>query len=109
MRTFVFPIYWIILILVLVAMWKVFTKAKQPGWACLIPFYNVYVMLLIAGKPGWWLILMFIPFVNIVICIITYIAIANNFGKGVGFGIGLTFLPFIFFPILGFGDSKYIG
>ena len=91
----------------LVAMWKVFVKAGQPGWAIIIPFYNLYVLLQIAGKPGWWLLLMFIPVVNLVISIIMYIGIANNFGKGTGFAIGLILLPIIFIPILAFSDARY--
>jgi hypothetical protein len=94
-------------VLVIAAVWKVFSKAGQPGWAALIPFYNTYVMLIVAGKPGWWLILLFIPFVNIVISILALAGLAKNFGKGVGFILGLIFLPIIFFPILGFGSAKY--
>ena len=96
-----------ITIFIIVAMWKVFTKAGKPGWAILIPFYNLYILLKVAGKPGWWLILLFIPIVNIVISIIAAIGIANNFGKGVGFAIGLLLLPFIFYPILAFGSAEY--
>jgi hypothetical protein len=107
------PLFWIIylafLIFMIVAMWKVFTKAGQPGWAILIPIYNLYVMCKIAGRPGWWFILMFIPVVNIVIVIIVVIDIAKHFGKGVGFGIGLLILPIIFYPILGFGSAQYQG
>jgi len=107
------PVFWIcyfaVLILMIAAMWKVFTKAGQPGWAILIPFYNLYVLCKIAGRPGWWLILCLIPFVNFIIFIILDIDIAKNFGKGVGFGIGLLLLPFIFFPILGFGSAAYQG
>ena len=88
-------------------MWKVFVKAGQPGWAAIVPIYNLYVMTQIAGKPGWWLLLFFIPFVNIVIAILLSIAIAQKFGKGAGFGVGMTFLGFIFMPILGFGDAQY--
>jgi len=96
-------------VFVLAATWKVYTKAGQPGWACLIPIYNIYILLIIAGKPGWWLILMFIPFVNVVIAIIYSIALAERFGKGPGFGLGLAFLGIIFFPILAWGDAKYLG
>jgi hypothetical protein len=94
---------------VIVAMWKIFTKAGQPGWACLIPFYNIYVLCKIVGRPGWWLILMLIPFVNVIIGIILCIDLAKSFGKGVGFGLGLIFLSFIFYPILGFGSAQYQG
>ena len=94
---------------VLVAMWRVFTKAGQPGWGILIPFYNVVLMLRIAGKPGWWLILFFIPLINLVVQIVMTIDIAKNFGRGGWFAAGLIFLPIIFFPILAFGESVYIG
>jgi uncharacterized membrane protein YhaH (DUF805 family) len=107
------PIFWIIyaaiVIPMIAAMWKVFTKAGHPGWACLIPIYNLYIMCKIAGRPGWWVILMFIPLVNLIIIIILVIDIAKSFGKGVGFGIGLLLLPFIFYPILGFGSAQYQG
>jgi hypothetical protein len=107
------PVFWIvyiaIMLLMIAAIWKVFTKAGQPGWAILIPIYNLYVLCKIAGRPGWWLILMLIPFVNLIIMIILDIDIAKSFGKGAGFGIGLLLLPFIFFPILGFGSAQYQG
>ncbi len=96
-----------IAVLYLGAFWQVFTKAGEPGWAILVPFYNIYVLLKISGKPGWWMILMFIPIVNIVISILTYVGLAEGFGKGVGFTLGLILFPFIFIPILGFGSSTY--
>lgn len=96
-----------IAIIMIVAIWKVFTKAGQPGWATLIPIYNAYIMLKIAGKPGWWLILMFIPIVNIAIGIMASAGLAGNFGKGGGFVVGLIFLPFVFYPILAFGSAEY--
>jgi len=96
-------------VFILASMWKVYTKAGQPGWACLIPFYNAYILLKIAGKPGWWLILLFIPLVNLVITIVYSVALAERFGKGAGFGIGLVFLGIIFFPILAWGEAKYLG
>ena len=98
-----------LVLLVIVATWKVFIKAGQPGWASIIPFYNTYVMLKIAGRPGWWLLLFFIPVVNLVITIIVMIDFARSFEQGAGFGIGLTFLSIIFMPILAFGDAKYVG
>jgi hypothetical protein len=96
-------------LLMIAAMWKVFSKAGQPGWASLIPIYNLYVLCKIAGRPGWWILLMLIPFVNFIILIIICIDIAKSFGNGVGFGLGLIFLGFIFFPILGFGSAQYQG
>src|SRR5438045_1010635 len=68
-----------VIVLTIVCMWTVFTKAGKPGWACLIPIYNGWVLCEIAGKPGWWVLLMVIPFVNIVISIIVHIGIAERF------------------------------
>jgi hypothetical protein len=87
----------------------VFTKAGEPGWACIVPIYNIYILLRIAGRPGWWLILYFVPIVSIIVAIIVAIDLARAFGKGAGFGLGLVFLGFIFFPILAFGDAQYGG
>ncbi|MEY2563396.1 MAG: hypothetical protein QOH88_1589 [Verrucomicrobiota bacterium] len=96
-------------LVLVIAMWKIFTKANQPGWASLIPFYNFYIWCKIVGRPGWWLLLMLIPFVNFIIIIILCIDLAKSFGKGAGFGIGLLLLGIIFFPILAFGSSQYVG
>ncbi|MEO7724121.1 MAG: DUF5684 domain-containing protein [Chthoniobacterales bacterium] len=105
-----FGIVWLILCLVvLIALWKVFTKAGQPGWAAIIPIFNLYIFCKIAGRPGWWLLLMLIPIVNFIIWIILSIDLAKNFGKGAGFGIGIALLSFIFLPVLGFGDAQYQG
>jgi hypothetical protein len=105
------PLTWLLIcaltIFGIVVMWKVFTKAGQPGWASLIPIYNTYIMLKMAGKPGWWLLLLLIPFVNLIFAIILVIAIAERFGKGVGFALGMIFLSLIFWAILAFGDAKY--
>lgn len=99
----------LIALFLIVAMWKVFTKAGQPGWASIIPIYNLYVWCKIVGRPGWWIILLLIPFVNFIIGIILSIDLAKSFGKGVGFGIGLALLGVIFWPILGFGSAQYQG
>ena len=99
----------LVAVLLIVALWKIFTKAGQPGWASLIPIYNVYIWCKIVGRPGWWVILMLIPFVNFIIAIILCIDLAKSFGNGVGFGVGLAFLGIIFFPILGFGSAQYQG
>jgi hypothetical protein len=99
----------LIALLMIVAMWKVFTKAGQPGWASIIPIYNLYIWCKIVGRPWWWIILMLIPFVNIIVGIILCIDMAKSFGKGAGFGIGLALLGIIFWPILGFGSAQYQG
>ena len=100
-------VYLILLVLVIAGMWKMFQKAGKPGWAAIVPIYNFIVLLEIVGKPLWWIILLFIPFVNFVIIIILYIELAKSFGKGVGYAFGLLLLPFVFFPMLGFGDARY--
>jgi len=94
-------------LLMVVGMWKMFSKAGKPGWACLVPIYNGVVLLDIAGKPIWWIILFFIPFVNLIPCILMPVGIARNFGRGTGTALGLIFLGFIFYPILGFGSAVY--
>lgn len=107
------PLFWIFwlafMILMIAACWKIFTKAGQPGWASIIPIYNWYIICKIVGRPGWWVILLLIPFVNFIIGIILCIDLAKSFGKGVGFGIGLVLLGVIFFPILAFGSAQYQG
>jgi len=96
-------------VFLLIAQWKVFVKAGQPGWGCIIPILNIYFMTKIGGKPGWWTILCLIPGVNIVIAIWLLNMVAKSFGKDEGFTLGLLFLGIIFWPILGFGSSKYLG
>jgi hypothetical protein len=96
-----------IAVLMIVAVWRVFTKAGQPGWAAIIPIYNTIILLRIAGKPWWWLLLMLIPLVNIIVLIMTWAGLAANFGKGSGFVIGLIFLSPIFILILAFGSAAY--
>jgi len=94
-------------VLMIASMWKVFTKAGEPGWAAIVPIYNFVVLLKIAGKPIWWIVLFLIPFVNFIMAILVCISLAANFGKGAGFGLGLVFLGFIFYPILAFSDAEY--
>jgi hypothetical protein len=107
------PRFWVfslaVAILMIAALWKIFSKAGQPGWAAIIPIVNTYFTIKIAGRPWWWLILMLVPFVNFIVWIILCIDLAKSFGKGAGFGIGLLLLPIIFFPILGFGSAQYQG
>ena len=99
----------VIAVLTLVAMWKIFVKAGKPGWACLIPFYNMYCMYDIAWGNGWLFLLTFIPCVGFVFAIIMLFKLAKAFGQGTGFGFGLLFLNTIFVLILGFGTAEYIG
>jgi hypothetical protein len=100
-------VYLAFIVLWIVGFWKVFTKAGHPGWAALVPIYNLYILLKIAGKPGWWLLLFFIPVVSLVILILVSLDVAKAFGKGGGYGVGLAFLGFIFYPMLGFSDARY--
>jgi hypothetical protein len=104
-----FSLFFLFLFVVLpvVSCWKVFTKAGKPGWAAIVPIYNLVVLLEIVRKPLWWIILILVPIVNIVITLIITLALGECFGKGKGFGVGLFLLPFVFFPILAFGDSNY--
>lgn len=95
------------LIAIIAGFWKVFVKAAKPGWAAIVPIYNVIVLLQIAGKPLWWIILFFIPLINLVAAVLVGLAVAKQFGKSEIFGVGLGLLGFIFYPILGFGDAQY--
>ena len=97
-------------VVLIAGFWKVFTKAGQPGWACLIPIYNLYILLKIAGKPGWWILLMLIPLVNIVVSILVAIEVAKSFGQSAAWGVVLLFLLCgIGYLMLGFGNYRYIG
>ena len=104
-----FMVYFAIIALMLASMWTIYKKAGKPGWACIIPIYNIIVLLEIVGKPWWWLLLMIIPGVNLIFMIWMYNLLSLSFGKSSGFTIGLILLSIIFFPILAFGDAKYQG
>src|SRR5947208_1892155 len=92
-----------------IANWRIFAKAGVPGWACLVPIYNVVKLLHITGRSGWWLLGMFVPFLNIFVAIRLVFDLASAFGRSVAFGFGLLLLSPIFVAILGFGDSRYVG
>jgi hypothetical protein len=100
-------VYIAAVVFMIASVWVVFSKAGKPGWASIIPIYNLFVMLSIAKKPTWWVLLFLIPFVNLVMAVILANGIATNFGKNGGFGFGLFLLPFVFYPILAFGDARY--
>jgi len=98
-----------ITVLIIIAEWKIYEKAGKPGWAVLIPIYNLIVLLEIVGKPLWWIFLFLIPFVNIIFGIWVTNLLSKSFGKDEAFTVGLILLGIIFYPILGFGDAKYVG
>jgi hypothetical protein len=106
----VFLIPLVLTVIAIAGVWKTFTKANEPGWAAIIPIYNLYVMLKIGDNEWWWLlVIIFVPIVNIYGTYKMVRGVADAFGQGIGFTLGLWFLGFIFFPILGFGDYSYRG
>ncbi len=96
-------------VLLIVGLWKTFEKAGKPGWAAIIPIYNFIVLIEIIGKPMIWVLWLFIPCANIVFGIWALNLLSKSFGKTEGFTVGLIIFPYIFWPILGFGDAKYLG
>ena len=99
----------VLCVFVLVCMWIIFRKAGKPGWAAIVPFYNLYVLFDITWGSGMRFLLMLIPFYNIILGIQTQIRLAKAFGKGGGFAAGLIFLPYVFMPLLAFGKGTYQG
>src|SRR5476649_1859909 len=99
----------VLAVITVVGKWRIYEKAGKPGWAAIIPVYTWIVMLEIVGKPIWWIFLFFIPCVNIIFMIWTVNLLSKSFGQSEGFTVGLILLGFIFYPILGFGNSKYLG
>lgn len=94
-------------LLVLISLWVVFNKAGVSGWMCLIPVYNMYLLMKISGKPGWWAFLLFIPLVGTIFYLLAMLELAEKFGRGTLFGVGLCLLPMFFFPLLAFAGSSY--
>jgi hypothetical protein len=96
-----------LMVVVYAGLWATFVKAGEPGWAAIVPVYNLIVLLRIAGKPTWWVF--FIPLVPVwlVLYLFVMFGVARHFGQGILFGLGLYLLPFIFFPILGYGTSQF--
>lgn len=94
----------------IISMWIVFDKAGEPGWVSIVPYYNMWVLAKVGDKPGWMGLLLFfgglIPFIGPIVVLVLWavisIGVAKAFDRGVGFGIGLTILPFVFYPILAF-------
>jgi hypothetical protein len=106
---FLIVIWLAVIALVLAAWWKLFTKAGRPGWAGIVPIYNMIVLAEIVGRPWWWGLLPLVPCVGIVFAVILFIDLAKSFGQGVGFAIGLILLGIVFLPLLAFGQYQYIG
>ncbi len=107
MNPMVTVVYLAVVVLMLASMWKIFTKAGKPGWAAIVPIYNIIVLLEVVGRPIWWFVLMLIPFVNIVVWIIVLHDLSKVFGKGVGMTLLNIFLPFIGYPMLAWGAVTY--
>lgn len=108
----------------IIGMWKVFKKADQPGWASIIPIYSQYVLCKAVGVNPWWILVVILsPILNVIpiigallsmaisiyFLILLCVSTARSFGKDDGFAVGLALLAPIFYCILGFGDSKYLG
>ena len=108
MESMVALVYLGIIVLTIASLWKIFEKAGKPGWAAIIPIYNIIVLLEIVNKPVWWIVLILVPIVNLIVAVLIYVELAKCFGKSAGFGIGMVFLGFIFLPILAFSDAEYM-
>ena len=94
---FIVPvIIWILIIILMIAsMWVIYSKAGKPGWAVLVPIYNIIVFMEIIKKPWWWLFLWMIPYVNIIWVIWSWNLLVKKFGKSEGFTVGVIFLGVI--------------
>ena len=104
-------LYFGLIVFYIACQWILVAKAGQPGWSVLIPIYNTYIMLKIGGKPGIWILLMFIPIVNIVISILALAAFLRAYGReGAGSVLLMLFFPYFYLPYLAFSkDVQYVG
>lgn len=109
-----FGVIILIVLVFIIAGWRLFSKAGKPGWAIIIPFYNLYIYTQIIQRPGWWILLYFsiaIPAVGalalVFLSIVDQLRLAKVFGRSAGFGVGLILLGWVFFPILAFSGSQY--
>ena len=100
-------LFWSCWVATVAGMWKAFEKAGHPGWAVLVPFYNLYVLGRIASAPWWTLVGFLIPVLNVFIALALSLRTAKNFGKSPLFGLGLFFVPPVFWPMLGFGRARH--
>jgi hypothetical protein len=93
----------------MIALWAIFEKAFEPGWGAIVPIYNFYLYYKITWGNGWYFLLLLIPYVNMLIAIITTFKLARSFGKSFWFGLGLLILSPIYLGILAFGEVPYLG
>lgn len=101
--------YLVLIVLTYAGLWKMFVKAGKPGWAAIVPIYNAIILIEIVGKPTIWILWLLIPCVNFVFGIWLVNLLSKSFGKTEGYTVGMLLLPFVFYPVLGFGDAKYMG
>ncbi|RRD94101.1 hypothetical protein EII17_09920 [Clostridiales bacterium COT073_COT-073] len=99
----------ILTVVMIISMWKLFAKAGEPGWAAIVPFYNLFVMYKISWGKGILFLLMLVPIVNAFIGLVTIYKLGKNFGKGIGFVIGMILLPIVFMPLLAFSGAEFLG
>lgn len=92
----------------LTSFWRLFQRAGEPGWATLVPIYNAVVLLRVAQRPLWWVLLMAVPLVNVAVLVAVNIALSHRFGRSTAFGVGLSLLPFVFLPLLAFGEPDRV-
>jgi len=92
----------------LAGLWKVFEKAGEPGWAALVPIYNLMVAARVGGKDAGFGLLCLLPVLQVVFLFLLCRDLARAFGKGTGFAFGLLVLPFLFFPMLGLGEANHL-
>lgn len=101
--------YLAVMVLMVVSYWKLYAKAGKPGWAAIVPIYNLIVLCELVGKPTWFWLLLFVPFVNLYAIIVLIHGFALSFGKDTAWTVGLLLLGIVFFPLLAFSAAKYVG
>ena len=95
-----------VIALMVASVWRVYERAGEPGWAALVPIFNIYILCKVARMSPWWMLTLLIPLVNIIFAFASSFGGAKRFGKGAGYGLGLALLPFIFWPLLAWGDAQ---
>jgi hypothetical protein len=90
------------------ACWKVIAKKSgeaDKAWWAWVPILNLLLALKVAGKPGWWFLLMLVPVVNFFTWIVVCMGAAGARGKGGGVGIIAALIPVIGLPLLAMGEE----